>query len=194
VEVLLSDDQDSYKNIATELGLTHGTCRAHVNRNVAKLVGTVGEQALQRPDPLSEPLNVTVDNFLEDLEEFQLLVALRPASGQGQLWQLFTRYRDAPALAPGERATMWYRFRLGLQRWWGNWSSLTLDQRWRGEGGVTLDGTNNATERAIGWWIKERYRTMRTCKRRESVLNVSNLITYLGANSADVSLATLLSA
>jgi hypothetical protein len=43
-------------------------------------------------------------------------------------------------------------------------------------------------------WIKERYRTMRTYKRRESVLNVSNLITYLGANSADVSLATLLSA
>lgn len=193
VEVLLSDDQDSYKNIAAELGLSHGICRAHVNRNVAKLVGDLGEQALRRPDPLPEGLTVTVDQFIDDLEYFQLIVALRPEEGPGQLWRMFERYRFAPAPAPGERATMWYRFRLGLQRWWGNWSSLTLDRRWRGAGGVTLDGTNNATERAIGWWVKERYRTMRTYKRRESVVNVSNLISYLGANSGDVSLATLLS-
>jgi transposase-like protein len=192
VEVLLSDDQDSYKNIAAELGLSHGICRAHVNRNVAKLVGDLGEQALRRPDPLPDGLTVTVDQFIDDLEYFQLIVALRPEEGPGQLWRMFERYRFAPAPAPGERATMWYRFRLGLQRWWGNWSSLTLDQRWRGPGGLTLDGTNNATERAIGWWIKERYRTMRTYKRRESVLNVSNLISYLGAHSGDVSLATLL--
>jgi hypothetical protein len=193
VEVLLSDDQDSYKNMAAELGLSHGICRGHVNRNVAKLVGDLGEQALRRPDPLPDGLTVTVDQFIDDLEYFQLIVALRPEEGPGQLWRMFERYRFAPAPAPGERATMWYRFRLGLQRWWGNWSSLTLDQRWQGAGGVTLDGTNNATERAIGWWIKERYRTMRTYKRRESVVNVSNLISYLGANSGDVSLATLLS-
>jgi hypothetical protein len=34
---------------------------------------------------------------------------------------------------------------------------------------------------------------MRTYKRRESVLNVSNLISYLGAHRDDVSLANLLS-
>jgi len=194
VEVLVSDDQDSYKNAAAELGLTHGICRAHVNRNVAKLVGEVGLQALRRPDPPPEHLQVTVDDLLDDLHLFQLLVALRPADGQDQLWQMFERYRDAPPPAPGERATMWYRFRLALQRGWSNWSSLTLDQRWRGPDGATLDGTNNATERAIGWWVKERYRTMRTYKRLESVLNVSNLICYLGSNSGDVSLATLLNA
>jgi transposase-like protein len=194
VEVLLSDDQDSYKKMAADLGLTHGICRAHVNRNVAKLVGQVGEQALQRPDPVPEQLNVTVDDFIEDLLHFQLIVALRPADGQGQLWQLFQRYRDAPAPSAGGKASMWYRFRLALQRWWSHWSNLTLDQRWRGPGGVKLDGTNNATERAIGWWIKERYRTMRNYKRKSSVLNVSNLICYLGSNSGDVSLATLLTA
>lgn len=194
VEVLLSDDQDSYKNMAADLGVSHGICRAHVNRNVAKLVGDLGEQALSRPDPIPERLTVTVDAFIDDLLHFQLIVALRPQEGPGQLWRMFERYRDAPAPGPGERATMWYRFRLGLQRWWSNWSSLTLDQRWRGPGGLTLDGTNNATERAIGWWVKERYRTMRTYKRPESVLNVSNLICYLGSNSGEVSLATLLSA
>ena len=193
VEVLVSDDQDSYKNAAADLGLPHGICRAHVNRNVAKLVGEVGQQALRRPDPPPEHLQVTVDDFLDDLQLFQLIVALRPADGQGQLWQLFERYRYAPAPAPGERATMWYRFRLALQRWWSNWGSLTLDQRWRGPGGETLDGTNNATERAIGWWVKERYRTMRTYKRKESVRNVCNLICHLGSNSGDVSLAELFS-
>lgn len=193
VEVLLSDDQDSYKNIAADLGLTHGICRAHVNRNVAKLVGEVGDQALRRPDPPPEQMSVTVDQFLDDLQLFQLIVALRPASGQGQLWQMFERYRYAPAPAPGERATMWYRLRLALQRWWSNWSSLTLDQRWQSADGLTLDGTNNATERAIGWWIKERYRTMRTYKRQASVRNVSNLICYLGSGSGDVSLTQLLS-
>jgi len=191
VEVLLSDDQDSYKNAASDLGLSHGICRAHVNRNVAKLVGQVGEQALHRPDPPPEQLQVTVDDFLDDVQLFQLIVALRPADGPGQLWRLFERYRYAPAPAHGERATMWYRFRLALQRWWSNWSSLTLDQRWRGADGVTLDGTNNATERVIGWWIKERYRTMRTYKRKESVYNVCNLICHLGSNSGDVSLAEL---
>lgn len=194
VEVLLSDDQDSYKNAASELGLTHGICRAHVNRNVAKLVGQVGEQALRRPDRPPEKLQVTVDDFLDDLQLFQLIVALRPADGQGQLWRLFERYRYAPAPAPGARATMWYRFRLALQRWWSNWSSLTLDQRWRGADGATLDGTNNATERAIGWWVKERYRTMRTYKRKESVLNVCNLICHVGSHSGDASLAELFSA
>lgn len=81
VQVLLSDDQDSYKNAASELGLTHGICRAHVNRNVAKLVGQVGEQALRRPDRPPEKLQVTVDDFLDDLQLFQLIVALRPADG-----------------------------------------------------------------------------------------------------------------
>lgn len=194
VEVLLSDDQDSYKKMAADLGLSHGICRAHVNRNVAKLVGDLGEQALKHSDSPPEGVEATVDDFIDHLQYFQLLVALRPSNGQGQLWRLFEQYRYAPAPTEGEKATMWYRFRLALQRWWSNWSSLTLDQQWRGPAGVTLDGTNNATERAIGWWVKERYRTMRTYKRPESVLNVSNLICYLGSNSGDVSLTTLLTA
>jgi hypothetical protein len=43
-----------------------------------------------------------------------------------------------------------------------------------------LDGTNNACERAIGWWVKERYRAMRGYKRAASVLNVSRLIAAMG--------------
>ena len=191
VEVLLSDDQDSYKQLADDLALQHGICRAHVNRNVAALVADLAERALERPDPQPPGVAISIDEFLADLEYAQLLVVFRPLTGNEQLRQLYQRYQAAPAPTPGGRATMWYRFRLALLRWWNRWSRLTLDQEWRGPGGRRLDGTNNATERAIGWWIKERYRTMRTYKRRQSILNVSRLIAYLGSNSDTLALANL---
>ena len=43
-----------------------------------------------------------------------------------------------------------------------------------------MDGTNNGCERAIGWWVKERYRPMRGYKREESILNVSRLLAWAG--------------
>jgi hypothetical protein len=191
VEVLLTDDQDSYKPIADDLALQHGICRAHVNRNVAQLVADLGQRALHKPDPIPSGIAVTIDDFLADLEYAQLIMAFRPLTGHEQLGQLNQRYHAAPAPAPGERASMWYRFRLALLRWWNRWSRLTLDQEWRGPDGQRLDGTNNATERAIGWWIKERYRTMRTYKRLQSVLNVSRLIAHLGSRSGTEALAEL---
>jgi hypothetical protein len=195
VEVLLSDDQDTYKTIADEQAIPHSICRAHVNRNVARLVGELGTRALERPDPKPPGVPGDLAQFLEDLEYFQLVVALRPRDGAEQLRHLFQRYRDAPAPQPGEKASMWYRFRLALLKWWDNWSRLTLDHVWTNQDGEkVLDGTNNATERAIGWWIKERYRTMRSYKRRQSILNVSHLITFLGAHSGDVDLAEVLTA
>lgn len=48
-------------------------------------------------------------------------------------------------------------------------------------GNGRLDGTNNGAERAIGCWIKERYRTMRTFKRLASVSNLAQLIPFLAA-------------
>jgi hypothetical protein len=191
VEVLLTDDQDSYKQITDNLALQHGICRAHVNRNVAQLVADLGQRTLHKPDPLPPGMAVTIDEFLADLEYVQLIMAFRPLTGHEQLRLLHQRYQAAPAPAPGERASMWYRFRLALLRWWNRWQRLTLDQEWRGPEGQRLDGTNNATERAIGWWIKERYRTMRTYKRRQSVLNVSRLIAYLGSRSGTEALAEL---
>ncbi len=64
---------------------------------------------------------------------------------------------------------------------WDDWPRLTLYQRWKGPDGERLDGTNNAAERAIGWWVKEHYRPMRGYKRPESVLNVSSLLGWLGS-------------
>jgi len=73
---------------------------------------------------------------------------------------------------------------------WDNWNRLTLYQRWQGPQGERLDGTNNATERAMGWpcgivpipqgwWVKERYRSVRGYKRPQSVLNISGLLGWV---------------
>jgi hypothetical protein len=48
-----------------------------------------------------------------------------------------------------------------------------------------LDGTNKADERAIGWWVKEGYRTMRGYKLEQSALSVSRLIVYCGNHLSD---------
>jgi hypothetical protein len=49
-----------------------------------------------------------------------------------------------------------------------------------GPQGETLDGTNNASERAIGWWIKERYRTMRGDIVPANALRLSRLLAWCG--------------
>jgi hypothetical protein len=73
-----------------------------------------------------------------------------------------------------------YRLRLFSLDRWNLWRRLTRYRTWAGPAGETLDGTNNACERAIGWWVKERYRSMRGDKRPASVLNVSRLIAAMG--------------
>jgi hypothetical protein len=43
---------------------------------------------------------------------------------------------------------------------WNLWSRLTHYRTWQSSQRETIDGTNNTSERAVGWWIKERYRTI----------------------------------
>jgi hypothetical protein len=71
-------------------------------------------------------------------------------------------------------------------RLWERWLRLTLDQR-RDD----LDGTNNSSERCIGWWLKEHYRVMRGYKRTESIRNVFTLTARMGAHSGNYDMATL---
>jgi hypothetical protein len=109
------------------------------------------------------------------------LIHSRQPEQQAELEGLFCGYAQAPAPRPGETACLAYRMRnLFLDRW-SLWPRLTFYRTWQDANGEEiLDGSNNACERAIGWWIKERYRTMRGYKRKQSVLNVSRLIAYCG--------------
>jgi hypothetical protein len=193
-EVLVSDDADALKIVADELGLAHQVCRAHVTGNVLDKVAELTTQALEGPDPAPPQVTISPEQLVADLETVQGLIEGHPHDGEKQLAALYQCYCLAPAPREGEKATMWYRMRLLVLHLWNNWSRLTLYQRWQGPNGERLDGTNNSCERAIGWGVKERYRSMRGYKRQESVLNVSTLLGWLGEQPAGYDLNQLVAA
>ncbi len=179
-EVLVTDDADGLKTVAEDLNLEHEVCRAHVNRNVHDLVATLGTKALEHPDPIPPELrNVTVDQFLEDLQTVEDLIKGVAANGQTEMQQLAERYQAAPPPTQGHRASMWYRMRRLTLDWSENWARLAHYLRWRGPKNEKLDGTNNVTEQVIGQDVKERYRTMRGYQREQSIVNVSSLIGWV---------------
>jgi transposase-like protein len=194
-EILVTDDADGLKTVADDLGLQHQICRAHVNRNVHDLIGELGTQVMDSPDPIPwelKPFGASWEQFAEDLTTVEGIICGIPSNGQQQLEALLARYQDAPAPAQGKRATMWYRLRRLVLDWSENWTRLSLYQRWRGQRGEKLDGTNNVTEQIIGQSIKERYRTMRGYKRDESILNVSSLIGWIRTQKPGYDLTPLI--
>jgi transposase-like protein len=184
-EVLVSDDLDAYKSVADTIGLDHQICRSHVKRNVDALAESLVEQ-LQRQEPLPKGVESSPECLEQDVEAVQELVRKRPASALEDLEAMYYRYMAAPMPKKGERHTVWYRMRMLVTRLWERWHRLTLDQR-RDD----LDGTNNSSERLIGWWIKERYRTMRGYKRTESIHNVATLTARMGVRSGHYDMTEL---
>lgn len=182
-ELLVSDDADGFKAAADATGLTHQVCKAHVVRHteagVTRLepelaAAAAGSLALIGMDP--EPAVTDARTLLRLVRERDSTPA-----AERPLRAIHRRYQGAPPPPKGETASLAYRLRLfSLDRWqW--WDRLTRYRTWASADGELLDGTNNATERAIGWWIKERYRSMRGDKRTASVLNVSRLIAWAGS-------------
>jgi transposase-like protein len=176
-DVIVSDDHGAYKEVVTELGLDHQICRSHVKRNVDELAKSIQGQ-LKKKEALPEGVDSSRQGLVEDLESLQELIRERPEDAIDQLEELYDRYKAAPVPKKGQRHTVWYRTRMLVTRLWDRWPNLTLDQR-RDD----LDGTNNSSERLIGWWIKERYRMMRGYKRPKSVKNVVTLTARMGVRS-----------
>jgi hypothetical protein len=184
-EVLVSDDLDAYKEVADELGLDHQICRKHVKDNVDALVDELRLQ-IQRTEAVPEAADLTPEILGMDLAYIQWLVWVRPPDALQHLQQLYQRYKMIPRPPAGHKHSVWYRTRQLITRLWDKWVRLTLDQR-----RTDLDGTNNACERLIGWWIKERYRTMRGYKRAESILNVVTLTAQMGVHSGHYDMGVL---
>lgn len=179
-ELLVTDDADSFKQVADTLNLEHQVCISHVQRNTDDLVAGLWEAVAADADGSLGAIGVGGAQAQADLRRLQELVHTRRREDEHLLETLHLRYAQAPAPAAGERATLAYRLRLLTLDRWELWPRLTRYRSWWGSGGERVDGTNNGCERAIGWWIKERYRTMRGYKRPQSVLNVSRLIAFCG--------------
>jgi transposase-like protein len=184
-KVLVSDDLDVYKGVADEAGLDHQICRSHVKRNVDEWAQSVMEQ-LKKNEPRPKGVDSSAERLQKDVETIQQMVRERPPDAPDQLEDMYDRYMAAPMPKKGQRHTVWYRMRMRVTRLWENWTRLTLDQR-RDD----LDGTNNSCERLIGWWIKERYRTMRGYKRTESIRNVATLTARIGVRSGRYDMSEL---
>jgi hypothetical protein len=129
-------------------------------------------------------IGVTPEQALADNDELLRLLQERQPTPEAhaKLAEIHARYAQArsPKKLGQDKETVAYRMRLFSLDRWNLWQRLTLYRTWHGPHDERLDGTNNATERAIGWRVKERYRTMRGYKRQASVLNVSRLIAWAG--------------
>ena len=181
-ELLVSDDADGFKTAADATGLSHQVCKAHVVRNTEAWVARMEPALAEDADGSLALIRVGPDQAVADAQALLRLVRQRDPTPEaaGDLRAIHRRYQGAPPPRKGEAASLAYRLRLFSLDRWQLWDRLTRYRTWATADGEVLDGTNNATERAIGWWVKERYRSMRGYKRKASVLNVSRLIAWAG--------------
>ena len=189
---LVTDDADAFKQVADEAGLDHQVCKSHVVRNTEELIASLSLAIEAGQDSSLAELQIEPTQALADLRRLGELIHSRQPEQQAEVQALYERYAAALHSKKGQTASIAYRMRnLFLDRW-NLWPRLTFYRTWKDSNGhPILDGTNNSTERAIGWWVKERYRTMRGYKRERSALNVSRLIAYCGNHLAEgLNLAT----
>lgn len=179
-EILVTDDADAFKVAADELGLAHQVCKSHVRRNTEQRVEEWQGLVKRDGDGSLAAMGVSVEQAQADLDRLKQLVQERRPEGGQEVEKMLEKYWPAKPPREGEKASVAYRIRLLRLDRWNLWPRLTKYRHWRGPNGERLDGTNNARERAIGWWIKERYRTMRGYKQPKSAVNVSRLLAWCG--------------
>jgi transposase-like protein len=191
-QILVTDDADAFKMVADNLGRDHQVCKGHVKRNTERLIENLQPAVATDADGSLAAAGVTPEQAQADLKRLGELIVTRKPEDVNELETMHYRYLAASPPGTGENATTAYRLRLLFLDRWNLWPRLTKYRTWQGTNGETIDGTNNSSERAIGWWIKERYRTMRGYKRRKSAVNVSRLLAWCGnhlnCGGADLSL------
>jgi hypothetical protein len=181
-EVLVSDDADPVKTAADASGLPHQVGKTHVRRNTAAWVESITPALVADADGSLARIGIAPAQAVADCAALlRLMTERQPTPAASALLEtIHRRYLGAAKPAKGEAMSVAYRLRrFSLDRW-NLWDRLTRYRTWTGPDGERLDGTTNACERAIGWWVKERYRTMRGDKRPASVLHVSRLIAAMG--------------
>jgi len=179
-QVLVTDDADGFKTVADDVGVQHQICKAHVLRNTDALIERYRPLVARDADGSLGAIGVSSEQAVADLTRLGELVKSRHREQGSELKAIQQRYLPASTPQAGEHQSLAYRLRLLFLDRWNLWHRLTRYRTWKGSKGETLDGTNNACERAIGWWIKERYRPMRGYKVPENAVRVSRLLAWCG--------------
>ena len=193
-DVLVTDDADAFKKVSDETGCSHQVCKSHVGRNTDELVDELCAIITANQDHSLETIGIQTEQALTDLAKLREMIHTRIPDEQPLLEAMYLRYANAPKPGKGKKHNVAYRMRNLFMDRWNLWPRLTFYRTWKDEyGHRILDGTNNHCERSIGWWIKERYRSMRGYKREQSALNVSRLIAFAGSHlSRGLNLADLM--
>jgi hypothetical protein len=154
VEVLVSDDFNSYSTAARRLELQHQICRFHYLRWVNRLLSTLQKKL---DDEWNEPLD-QVRQLLQDL----------PPDGGHRIYQLYRQVVPPPRIYNQPMHPL-ARLQKLLLRLSDNWSSyrLFLEED-------DVPATNNATERTIGRW-RIRSRSARGFKTWPGLVNAFTL-------------------
>jgi transposase-like protein len=185
VDVLVTDDADGFKKVSDETGRSQQVCKSHVGRNTDTLVDELSALITSNQDHSLQVIGVSPEQALLDLSKLKEMIHTRIPEEQSLLEAMYLRYANARKPAKGKKHDVAYRMRNLFMDRWNLWPRLTFYRTWKGEYGHSMiDGTNNHCERSIGWWIKERYHSMRGYKREQSVLNVSRLIAFAGSRLA----------
>ncbi len=176
----MTDDADGFKTIADEIGVQHQVCKSHVLRNTESLIQRFGVLLTSEEDASLRAVGVSREQAQADLKRLGELLKSRKREQAAELESLHRRYLEAVPPAQGEHMSLAYRLRMLFLDRWNLWFRLTRYRTWKGPQGERLDGTNNACERAIGWWIKERYRPMRGYKVPENAVQLSRFLAWCG--------------
>jgi transposase-like protein len=184
-DVLVSDDADAFKQVSDETGRSQQVCKSHVGGNTDVLVAELAALVGTGQDPSLAAIGISPEQALADLAALQEMIHTRRPADQSRLEEIYLRYAGARKPGKGQKYDVAYRMRNLFMDRWNLWPRLTFYRTWQDEDGhEILDGTNNHCERAIGWWIKERYRSMRGYKQEQSALGISRLIALAGNNLA----------
>jgi transposase IS66 family protein len=178
--VVVTDDADGFTTVADEVGVQHQICKAHVLRNTEALIDKYQPLVASDADGSLKAIGVSPQQAAADLTRLGQLGKSRQKEQAHALEALHRRYLQAAPPHDGEHFSLAYRLRLLFLDRCNLWHRLTRYRAWKGPKGETLDGTNNASERAIGWGIKERSRTMGGYTVADNAVNVSRLLAWCG--------------
>jgi transposase-like protein len=185
-QVLVTDDADGGTAVADEVGVQHQICKAHVLRNTEALIERYQPLVAKDADGSLQVIGVSVAQAAADLKRLGELVKSREREQAREVEAMHRRYVQAAPPQEGEHQSLAYRLRLLFLDRWNLWHRLTRYRLWKGPKGEKLDGTTNASERAIGWWINERYRSMRGYKVPANAVRVSRFLNQGGAELASL--------
>jgi transposase-like protein len=175
LELLVSDDADAYKPAADQLGLQHQVCTTHVRKALMRRAKDILAQT-----PPADPLRPAI---LRDTRRLRRALARgQPLKASLIEWaeQRLACYRRAPPPRKGQRASAPYRMRMLLTELAEGGEALFVHRKYTdSRGRPLLDGTNNVTERAIGWCGKVRYKLMRGMKSRGSLKDFLHLNAHM---------------